>query len=110
MTDLRKAAQQALEALETCDAAHPSDGGAQWYDVNAVDAAIATLQTALAQPDVPEGYKLLRDSTHDERSWPEDFNHENGCYHNTCVHCLRGFLGYKRRGICKVCAAPKGGA
>ena len=59
MTDLRKVAQQALEALETCDAAHPSDGGAQWYDVNAVDASITALRAALAQPDVPEGWVLV---------------------------------------------------
>ena len=27
---------------------------------------------------VPEGWKLLKDTTMDERSWDEDKNHENG--------------------------------
>ena len=158
MTDLRKAAQQALEALDCLEA--PPTGAINHYELerrkNALRAALAeptepvvrdtsrmvmvnagALQmvrnalkrdadegkasrgemlaeldkaTTPADPMVPDGYKLLQDSTHDERSWPEDYDHENGCYMNTCVHCLRGFLGYKRRGICKVCAAPKGGA
>lgn len=50
--------------------------------------------------------RLLRDTTHDERSYPEDQVHENGWYYNTCIHCLRQFSGHKRRGICKVCSAP----
>lgn len=54
---------------------------------------------------VPEGYKLLKDTTHQDRSWPEDAAHENGCYHNTCINCLRGFTGHKRRGICRACDA-----
>jgi len=54
---------------------------------------------------VPEGWKLLKDTTHAERSWPEDSSHENGNYSNICVHCLRGFVGHKRRPSCKVCAA-----
>ncbi len=49
MTTLREAAQQALEALETCDAAHPSDGGQQWYDEKLVETAITALRAALAQ-------------------------------------------------------------
>ena len=49
MSDLRTAAQQALEALETCDAAHPSDGGQQWYDEKLVEPAITALRAALAQ-------------------------------------------------------------
>lgn len=39
--------RQALEALDTCDAEHPSDGGRQWYDSKAVDAAIAALRERL---------------------------------------------------------------
>lgn len=54
---------------------------------------------------VPTGFKLLKDTTHDERSWPEDYSHENGCYSNTCINCLRNFTGYKRRAVCKVCDA-----
>ena len=48
---LRAAAEQALEALETCDAAHPSDGGQQWYDSKAVEAAITALREALAEQE-----------------------------------------------------------
>ncbi len=50
MSNLRQAAQQALEALETCDAAHISDGGRQWYDDKAVEEAITALRAALAEP------------------------------------------------------------
>ena len=39
-------------------------------------------------------------SRHD---FPEDFEHENGMYQNTCQHCKVSFLGYKRRLVCKVC-------
>ena len=57
MSNLREAAQAALEALETCDAAHISDGGRQWYDSKAVEAAIAALRAALSQPvQEPFGY------------------------------------------------------
>ena len=65
----------------------------------------AAVEAALAPQQVPEGYKLLKDSTHDERSYPEDAKHENGWYNNVCGHCWRGFAGHKRRGVCKVCAA-----
>jgi len=75
-----------------------------------VDAPLrATLTTipSATEPDrnaAPEGWKLLKDTTQDERSWPEDYVDENGQYFNTCHNCLRVFLGYKRRGTCKVCA------
>ena len=49
---LREAAQQALEALESCDAAHPSDGGRQWYDDKLVEPAITALRAALAEPQL----------------------------------------------------------
>ena len=58
-----------------------------------------------AAPVVQPGYKLLKDTTHDERSWPEDSSHENGAYFCMCHHCGRQFTGYKRRVTCKVCAA-----
>lgn len=51
----------------------------------------------------PEGYQLLRNSTHEERSFPEDATHENGSYYNKCHICLRQFTGHKRRITCKVC-------
>jgi hypothetical protein len=40
--------REALEALETCDCAHISDGGRQWYDDEAVDAAIEKLKARIA--------------------------------------------------------------
>ena len=39
-----------------------------------------------------------------ERDWPEDFKLENGNYMNICTTCKQGFMGYKRRFTCKVCA------
>lgn len=53
----------------------------------------------------PAGYKVLKDSTQQERSWTEDARHENGNYHCVCCHCGRGFIGHKRRASCKVCSA-----
>jgi hypothetical protein len=54
----------------------------------------------------PEGWKLLKDTTMDERSWHEDFKLENGHYFNTCHVCLRTFAGHKRRVTCKACSLP----
>ena len=59
------------------------------------------------RPAVPEGYKLLKDTTFEDRSWPDDFIGENGSYYNGCHRCLRQFLGHKRRVTCRSCAAPK---
>lgn len=55
---------------------------------------------------------MLKDSTHAERSWPEDASHENGNYSVVCGNCGRLFTGHKRRVLCKVCSAPaaEGGA
>lgn len=53
---------------------------------------------------IPEGWKLIKDSTFDERSWKEDESHENGNYHCICFDCGRTFQGHKRRPLCKVCA------
>lgn len=39
-----------------------------------------------------------------ERSWEEDFPHENGKYYNACHLCEKTFLGHKRRVTCKLCA------
>jgi hypothetical protein len=58
-----------------------------------------------AAPQPAEGWKLLKDTTYDERSWPEDFAHENGNYWNTCCHCQRQFTGHKRRVTCRACAS-----
>jgi len=55
-------------------------------------------------PTIPQGWKLLKDATLEERSWPEDYKHENGNYQNLCCECGRMFNGYKRRVVCKVCS------
>jgi hypothetical protein len=47
MTDLRKAAEMALGALESCDAQHASDGGRQYFDDRLVEPAVIALRAAL---------------------------------------------------------------
>lgn len=37
------------------------------------------------------------------RSWPEDFEHENGNYECICADCTNHFIGHKRRVLCRVC-------
>ena len=46
-----EALKLALEALESCDAAHITDGGRQWYDEKLVDKAITAIKEHLAQPE-----------------------------------------------------------
>lgn len=42
-------------------------------------------------------------------NWQEDYFHENGEYHNRCrFGCERYFIGHKRRGACRECAAARG--
>lgn len=69
---------------------------------------------AQAPAPVPAGWRLLKNSTHVERSFPEDWPYENGWYICECSNCGRMFNGHKRRITCKVCsmlaAAPKGEA
>jgi len=79
-------------------------------ELAAANAEVERLRAALASPREPEqGWKLLKDSTFEERSFPEDSPFENGYYYNECAYCGRSFMGYKRRVMCKVCtAAPKG--
>lgn len=67
---------------------------------------IKEARAAIQQEEVPSGWKLLKDTTQEERSWPEDYPHENGRYCNDCVTCLRQFIGHKRRNTCKVCDSP----
>ncbi len=38
------------------------------------------------------------------RNWELDFPHENGNYYNMCINCKQGFIGHKRRVICKICS------
>ena len=41
-----------------------------------------------------------------QHDWAGDFADENGNYMNQCCKCGNQFRGYKRRVICKACAAP----
>ena len=41
--------------------------------------------------------------TRNPGDWPEDFDQDNGCYRHTCCVCKEGFVGHKRRHVCKVC-------
>lgn len=41
-----------------------------------------------------------------ERSFKEDYGHENGQYVCICFMCKQKFMGHKRRVICKSCS-PK---
>lgn len=61
---------------------------------------VATQPPSASPVAVPEGFKLLKDSTHDERSY------EGGDYYCMCCTCLRQFSGQKRQWVCKVCATP----
>jgi len=53
-------------------------------------------------PDPDVDNPLTKNPT--ERDWVEDFGSENGQYLNTCLECGGGFIGHKRRIVCKVCA------
>jgi len=41
--------------------------------------------------------------TYTTRDFPEDAHLENGNYECSCSYCNRGFIGHKRRVICKEC-------
>ena len=64
MTDLRQAAQQALEALETCgeDEWHSEDdfGMVQTYDEDKVAKGVTALRTALEQAEPPPEWLLIK--------------------------------------------------
>ena len=49
----QEALKLALEALESCDSGHISDGGKQWFDEKLVDKAITAIEETLAQTQEP---------------------------------------------------------
>lgn len=53
---------------------------------------------------VPQGWKLIKDSTHAERSWPDDVTSGQSLYSCCCAECGRNFNGHKWRACCRVCA------
>ncbi len=69
-----------------------------------VEEAIAELLKAQPKTVVPKGWKLLKDTTHEERSYPEEAKSENGAYSCVCLTCGRSFTGHKRRPVCRICA------
>ena len=93
MTDLRKAAQQALEALNNT------------HDVGCAETqdAITALRAALTQPDVPEGFVLVTEAMKFEgaRSLIDGQESRHGSsWAEEAELCFRAMLA----------AAPKGGA
>lgn len=40
-----------------------------------------------------------------ERDFPEEWIQYNGQYTHVCLACKQGFIGHKRRWICKVCSS-----
>ena len=59
----KEAMKLALEALKSCDAAHITDGGRQWYDEKLVDKAVEAIEKALAEQPAQRTWVGL---THDE--------------------------------------------
>lgn len=72
---------------------------------NMGDVKVVPLYTHPQPQAVAQGWKLLKDSTNEERSWYEDKGNENGSYYCTCSNCGRAFTGHKRRVVCRVCSA-----
>ena len=52
---------------------------------------------------IPFGYKLLRDTTVEQRSWLNEVHSARGPNHLTCIHCLRIFHGASNRDMCRSC-------
>ena len=72
MNDLRKAAQQALEALEI--ASRNGATGLMRYEIKEIDDTIANLRAALAQPDpaeVRQGWEYMREKGLLQETWNE---------------------------------------
>lgn len=75
MSELRKAAQMALEALET--ASRNGSDGLKRYELKELDDTIANLRTAIAQPE-PTRSQQMRDAgyTRRPRQLPEEDEQE----------------------------------
>ncbi len=102
--DIMKLADAFAEAFEAAEC----NGAKETIEARAaleaeIGRVVKVLEQAL-EPAVPQGWKLIKDSTLDGRSWPEDYKHENGNYQNLCCECGRMFNGYKRRVMCRVCS------
>lgn len=108
MTDLRKAAQQALEVLEIRCGTHAEERN--------TGGVIPTLRAALAQPDVPEGWALVPvEPTHEmcDQGAQAIVQWENGCvwpdsWGDTYAKQYR--KDANKAYCAMLAAAPKGGA
>ena len=66
-----EALKLALEALESCETGHISDGGNQWHDEKLVDKAITAIKQALAAPvQEPVAWVVAGKVT----DWSKDFS------------------------------------
>ena len=66
-----EALKLALEALESCDAAHITDGGRQWYDEKLVDKAITAIKEVLANEALEKMAENARELGLDYEPAPE---------------------------------------
>ena len=57
----------------------------------------------LRQQAQADAYMAERKAAATAHDWPQDFAHEHGQYLNTCVNCIRTFIGHKRRSLCRAC-------
>lgn len=70
-------------------------------------AALAAIKAEAPKATVGEGGLWFLEGLSDG-DWPDDFDHENGCYNCNCSTCGKTFTGHKRRVTCKVCARAEG--
>ena len=52
--------KMALEALESCNTWHITDGSRQWYDEKLVDKAITAIEEALAEQQQKPAYRAVK--------------------------------------------------
>jgi len=62
-----------------------------------------TTNDPLAMTFNPVANAILFPSPESPSNWIEDYSHENGRYHCLCCKCGSGFIGHKRRVVCKTC-------
>jgi hypothetical protein len=66
-----KALDLALEALESCETGHITDGGNQWHDEKLVDKAITAIKQARSAP-VQEPFTYYRHYDGGTQDWPDE--------------------------------------
>lgn len=68
---------------------------------------IAALSEKPAEPPAAAAPSLTAPT---DRDWTEDAGGENGSYQGKCVICGSGFIGHKRRVVCRTCHDPAAAA